>query len=451
MDLAAPSRAAAIAAHRGRDRDAALRHYTAYLSAHPDDAAMWSNLGALQRDRGDLTLAQLAHRRAVALVPDNVGFLGNLANVLSDIGAYDESIALRRQIAEAGADTAEHSAMIGRCLRGMGAYAEAEAHLAQSLRRFPGDAETRLQLAFAELAQGKFADGFARYKVRWQMGELVPRNLAFPEWNGEAIAGKRLLILPEQGLGDAILFARFLPVLATTGATLLLAAPAPLKRLFQRFPDITTIDPGDIGPHTADVWVNLIDLAERHFAQGGTIPAPPAFSVPGEAAARARQIVAQRPAAFRVGVNWSGSVTYKANRFRSFSHRALLPLCRVPGVELFSLYKGPLHAAYLADGTAAHIHDAAGADADLADTAALMQQLDLVITTDTATAHLAGSLGCRVWTLLHWDPFWLWGHSGRTSAWYPGMRLYRQETPLEWSSLIENVAEDLAQISGAPA
>lgn len=145
-----------------------------------------------------------------------------------------------------------------------------------------------------------------------------------------------------------------------------------------------------------------------------------------------------------MGVIWTGSVTYKGNAFRSFSHTDFLPLTQIAGVQLFSLYKGPMLEPYFADGSSAFIVDAGSDESGFADTAATMKAMDLVITSDTATAHIAGSLGVPTWTILHWDPFWVWTHKGDTTGWYPQMRLFRQKTPLDWSGVMADVEEALA-------
>ena len=140
---------------------------------------------------------------------------------------------------------------------------------------------------------------------------------------------------------------------------------------------------------------------------------------------------------------WSGSSTYKANAFRSFSHTEFLPLADKPGVQLFSLYKGPYLADFVRDGSAAFIVNAASDDRDFADCAAMMDEMDLIITSDTATAHIAGSLGRPTWTVLHFDPFWVFGHKTDETPWYPGMRLFRQGRPMDWGSAFAKVSAAL--------
>jgi len=186
-----------------------------------------------------------------------------------------------------------------------------------------------------------------------------------------------------------------------------------------------------------------MDMGAVHFATSDTVPPPTRVSIPDDAHARARKIAAPFEDTFKVGVVWTGSVTYKGNRFRSFSHTDFLPLADIPGVQLFSLYKGPELAKYHADGSDAFIIDAAGSERNFGDSAAMMEQMDLVISSDTATAHLAGSLQVPAWTVLHWDAFWVWRHRGDSTDWYPGMRLFRQRAALEWDDVMTQVSTAL--------
>ena len=152
---------------------------------------------------------------------------------------------------------------------------------------------------------------------------------------------------------------------------------------------------------------------------------------------------------FRIGVNWCGSETYRGNFARSMPHEMLLPLADIADVRLLSLHKGRRAEMLHADGSAAFILDVCSEDRDLADCAALMDRLDLIVTTDTVTAHLAGSLGRPCWLLLHSDPFWLWSHSGDDTPWYPSLRIFRQETAGDWDRVMENVFTALAERIGS--
>jgi len=437
-------RAHACAAHRDGKLAEARAGYAAFLAQVPDDAGIWSNLGALFRAGAQHDLALQSQERAYRLNPDDKGIANNLANILSDLGQYDRVIALRERIL--ARDPADHNqkAMLGKALRGAGRYGEAIAALEKAIPQHPGEHELKIQLALTQLADRRYAAGFRTYDIRWQTGELTPRKTSLPKWDGGPLDGKSILVLPEQGFGDAVTFARFIPVLRRFNpARILLLCEKPLMRLMQ---DVQ--GPDWIGPEVptggADVWTNMMDLPPLHFDWDAEVPPPVRLTVPQDSVDRAQTILAPHRDRFRVGVVWTGSVTYRGNAFRSFSHREFHRLIDMPDLQMISLYKGPEIESFRADGTAGLIPDIGSHDRDFADCAALMRGLDLVITSDTATAHLAGSLGVPVWCLLHWDHFWLWPRDGETTPWYPSMRLIRQGRPRDWDGVFRQVQRKLS-------
>jgi hypothetical protein len=219
----------------------------------------------------------------------------------------------------------------------------------------------------------------------------------------------------------------------------------PLRRLMYEIDGADKLVQSYSKGDAADVWVNMMDLALLYFQTETQEPPPIHVNVPVDSVARAKNIVHAHQDVFRVGVVWTGSPTYKGNAFRSFHHSDFMPLTDIDNVQLFSLYKGAQLAAYQADGTDAFIIDAASDDRDFADCAATMQQMDLIITSDTATAHLAGSLGVPTWVVLHWDPFWVWRHQGETTGWYPSIKLFRQPAPRDWGGVMSQVRAALVE------
>ena len=436
----------AAAAHQSGDLETAYSGYLAFLAQAPDDAGIWSNLGVLFRARGQHEMALRAQERAMVLAPDDDGIRGNLANILSDTGGYDRSIALRQDLLTRKPGDSMHMAMIGRCLRGQGRYAAAVDWLAPRAEAHPQEPELRLQLAFALLGAGRYGAGFDAYDARWSCGELTLREMPYPRWRpGMDIAGKRVLVTPEQGFGDCVLMARFVAELARRGARVWLLTEKPLDRLLSRL-DGTEWSGIALSAETGiDCWMTVFDMPRLVWGPEETGPPPPParLTLPDGSRQRARAIAAPFKDRFKVGVVWSGSATYKGNAFRSFGHADYLPLAELPDVQLFSLYKGPFLDAYIADGSAAFMIDAAGTDRDFADCAATMAEMDLVITSDTATSHIAGSLGIEVWTVLHWDPFWVYRHSGDGTDWYPSMRLFRQTEPRNWSPVFARIRAEL--------
>lgn len=443
VDLTALRRAA-HRAHREGDPNA-LQAYAKYLALAPHDAPIWSNLGALHRAHQRYDAALRAQERAQAISPEDPALTNNYANILSDLGRYDDSIKARRWILTQKPEDAGQKAMIGRCLRGKGDYQGAVNYLSSAITDHPDDTELQMQLAFAQLGAGDYAKAFETYRVRWKTAEMKPRDLPYPEWAGEPLDGKTVLVMPEQGFGDAILFARFIPSLKAQGARVLFLTEKPVAPLFEDLDGADWVGTGLPKSTPIDFWINSMDVARLHFGGTDVIPKPTSINVPNASKARAKALVATHQQSFKVGVVWTGSVTYKGNAFRSFSHRDLLPLTDLTAVQLFSLYKGPELEPFLADGTDAFILNAAESEKHFGDSAAMMQEMDLIISSDTATLHLAGSLGVPTWAVLHWDPFWVWRHTGDTTVWYPGMRLFRQTEPLQWSGVIDQVRDALVQ------
>jgi Tfp pilus assembly protein PilF len=433
-------RISSVRAHQEGLLREALDGYTRYLERYPTDAGVWTNLGSLYRTMGRHEMGRTAQMRAYALAPDDKGIINNYSNILSDLGDDTQSIELRKKSLEIDPSHLMHHAMIGRCMRGMGDYGAAIKYLTPMAKKFPEEPEIRLQLAFAQLGAGHYGPAFRTYDARWATDELGAPDVPFTRWeDGMSVDGKTLLILPEQGFGDMILLLRFIPSIRALGAKIRLVAKKPLLRLLEGIDGIEWIGTGAAREDPVDFWLSLMDLPKLVFgpAENGVAPEPTKLKIPDDSTDRAKTITAQHREMFNVCVVWSGSSTYKGNVFRSFTHREFLPMANVPNVQLFSLYKGPFLDAFHKDGSAALIIDAAGTDRDFADCAATMREMDLIITSDTATAHIAGSLGIPVWVMLHWDAFWVYRHTGDTTQWYPSMRLFRQNKPQDWTSVFD--------------
>ncbi|MDA9207794.1 tetratricopeptide repeat-containing glycosyltransferase family protein [Octadecabacter sp.] len=447
-ETSASLRLRAVNAHKAGDLAGALDGYTSYLTRHPKDAGIWTNLGALYRSSGRHELARLAQKRAHRLNPDDKGILNNYANILSDLGDYERSIELRLRSLEMDPTHLMHHAMIGRCYRGLGQYRDAIEYLTPLVSKFPEEPEIELQLAFAQLGASDYGAAFRTYDARWKTDEISPAEVPFPKWtDGTDTKGKTLLILPEQGFGDMVLMVRFIPLIAAMGVKVRLVAKGPLLRLLDGIDGVEWVGKAAKADDSVDYWVSLMDLPKLVYGSDdqGTVPQPTQLNLPEDSAARAKSITAQHDDMFKVGIVWSGSATYKANTFRSFTHREFLPLAGLPDVQLFSLYKGPFLDAFQKDGSAALIVDTASTDRDFADCAATMREMDLVITSDTATAHIAGSLGIPTWVILHWDAFWVYRHAGESTKWYPSMRLFRQAKPMDWASVFDDVYSALEE------
>ena len=236
--------------------------------------------------------------------------------------------------------------------------------------------------------------------------------------------------------------ARFLPKLKAMGCEVTMVVKKPLLRLFQRLEGLDRIVQVARKSEPYDYYSPNMSLP--HFVgMPDDVPPPlPRLTIPDDSRTRAAKIVRPFEKHFKIGVVWTGSLSYRANHRRSTSPESFLGLAQVPGVQLFSLYKGDAHKEFLEGGMSGLILDACGRDRDFADTAALIDEMDLMITTDTAVVHVAGSLGKPIWNMLTWEGFWLYG-SEDTSPWYPSMRLFRQKTSGDWPGVFAEVEEEL--------
>ena len=441
-------RAKAQKTHMDGDTAAARPLYEGYLAAVPTDATTWTNLGALLRAQGMPDMALRAQRRAHTLEPETQSIRNNLANILADTGHSAQALEIRQSILAQNPDDPNMKALIGKSLRALRREKEAIAFLKDAQHQHPDYTEITIQLALTQLAAGDYAEGFTNFDRRWETDELTPREMSQPKWQGDDLAGRSIMVLPEQGFGDCLAMLRFLPALqAYNPKRVMLATERPLQRLFKHV-DGADWTGGQLSEGDQfDVWTNIMDLPKLLFAQGGDLPASPVLDIPPEAKSRAAQLLAPHKKTFNIGVVWTGSLTYRGNAVRSFAHTEFHALMDIPNVQMFSLYKGPKLDDFRADGTNHFIIDAGASESDFADTAAMMKALDLVITSDTATAHLAGTLGVPVWCVLHWDAFWLWQLEQESTPWYPTMRLYRQETPRDWSAPFARIKADVTKLA----
>lgn len=306
---------------------------------------------------------------------------------------------------------------------------------------------SRYHRSLAVLLAGIFEEGWANYESRIDVPALGHRRYDKPRWNGEPLDSKRLLIVAEQGYGDMIQFARYLPLLARFGGQVLFEAPADLIDLFAPLAEHATLIASDSGPVPAgdfDCHAYLMSL--------GCILGTTAESVPADIsyiAAPSDRIDAWREAldgpGFKVGIAWAGRPTHPQDAQRSMDSDLFAPLVEIDGVRLYSLQKDkttrPL-APELGDRLAA---DFGPQLTRFAETAAIIQHLDLIITVDTSLAHLAGALGKSVWILLPFAPDWRWMLKREDTPWYPKMRLFRQEMAGNWGVVFGRVRGQLAE------
>jgi hypothetical protein len=274
---------------------------------------------------------------------------------------------------------------------------------------------------------------------------FMPRNFAQPRWRGEELAGKKILIHTEQGLGDAIQFVRYAPLIAQRGGRVIYECQFEVQRLLRQCPGVEQVVVAGQPLPAFDVQCPLLSLPEVFGTTERNIPADsPYVFADAAVAARWQQKLAGAGTGRKVGLVWGSGRIFPHYYLKSMKLAELEPLSRVGGVQFVSLQKGPPAGEASGAPAGMRLLDWTNQLSDFADTSALVAGLDLVLSVDTAVAHLAGAMGKPVWTLIPFDPDWRWGLGRQDSPWYPTMRLFRQERAGDWAGVVGKVAESLA-------
>jgi len=439
------------------------------LAANPDDGMAHIRRALVLDDMGQPEEAVRSADRAVALLPGNPEIWDNRGLFLRRSGRARDAAASFRQALTLRPDHAKSLAHLALALRDLGEWEAALAGVDRAVALAPGFSRAHYNRALILLTLGRFQEGWDSSEARWQVRELamlfpwfgpMPSGPAAgdtraagaaPLWQGEKLDGRRLLIYAEQGFGDTIQFCRYVPLLAEReGAPVhvtLLVQP-PLRRLLADLPGVAhLVQEGD--PYTSpDLRCPMLSLPQRFRTTLATIPPPPPLSPdPARRAQWRARLGGARP---RVGIAWAGNPIHPDDHTRSLTLATLAPLAGV-GANLVSLQKNVPACDDEALSDAAWLDNVGVEFGDWADTAAAVAELDLVVSVDTAVAHLAGTLGVPTWTLLPFSPDWRWLLERRDSPWYPAMRLFRQKAPGDWASVIADVRAALAAFVAARA
>ncbi len=421
--------------------DEAIAAFRRAISIKPAYAEAYNNLGISLRGKGLLEKSIAAYRQAIALRPNYPEAHSNLGNVLRDKSLFDDAVAEYRQALRIIPNCAEVHRNLSGVLQQQGKWQEAMESLHTAVALEPGNAALRWRYSRILLLLGHWKEGWAEFDSRLKVPKLhLDRDFPQPRWDGSDPSGKTILLHAEGGYGDALNFIRFVPQVAQRGAKLILECPSELAPLFTGMAGLDrVISRGQ--PLPAFDW--QIPLQSLPCVLGLTLEnipnRVPYLSPPADRVARwARRLAGETPS--RVGLVWSGS-KHSGWDHRTRSIDVFAPLAEVPGVKFFNLQKGddshqpPPPNMDLAD-FSAELND-------FADTAALVQHLDLVVSVDTSVAHLAGALAKPVWVLIPFRPDFRWLLDRTDTPWYPTMRLFRQPTPTDWQTPIQQIAEAL--------
>jgi tetratricopeptide (TPR) repeat protein len=460
-------------------RDDAMQHFKRALELDPALLEAHVAAGELARETGRADEAVEIFERALQRAPDSIPVMLGLAESLNAARRHDDAVEAYRRVLQREPDNAQGRFGIGVCygaqlrfedalsayrhalavapdifaihnnmgfmLTCLSRYDEAETHLRRAIELKPDLPDANKQLGMNELRAGRYCEGWARYEFRKAGGESGGYfSYAMPEWQGEPLDGKRILLTREQGVGDQLQFIRYADVLRERGATVDMWTNPELVSLFSRAN----------GVHRAmharpwdgyDYHCPVMSVPYRLRAEVVPATVPYLHADTAQADAWRDRLKATAGSRRKIGLVWAGNPSHLLDRFRSIPLDALRPLASIPGIAWFALQKGP-GAAQL-DRNADHFPDwpmeALGPSLnDFDATAAAIAALDIVLTVDTSVAHLAGALGKPVWVMLAEQSDWRWGFA-QDSVWYPTARLFRQTTLGDWSAVVEAIGDAL--------
>ena len=427
-------------AHQRGDLAAAERDYRAALATAPEHPAALHYLGVIHYQRNRFAEALPLLERAVALVPEEPEFHNNLGLTLAAADRTEEAIAQFRQALARKPDLATAWNNLGLSLQAANRVPEAAGAFREALKLAPEFAQAHWNLSLALLMTGDYAEGWREYEWRHR-GETfgAADTSTAPRWQGEDLAGRTLLLATEQGMGDALQFVRFAAPLAQAGARVIVRAPEVQAPLLATAPGVAAVvRTGDPMP-AHDFQLPLMSVAGVLGTDDTHIPAAvPYLSVSREHAAEVAPQMTAPEGTLRVGLSWAGNGQQANNRRRSCPLATLAPLLEIPNVEWYSLQKGDGEDQIAGVPAAARIRQL-DARNDFARKAALIAELDLVISVCTSNAHMAGALGKPLWVLLAFAPDWRWSLGRPDSLWYPTAHLFRQPAPGDWASVVAEV------------
>lgn len=425
---------ALMQSERMPDAEHAYRRALRYSPNHPETH---NNLAILLQSTGRGNEAIQHYRGAAALRPGYDEPRFNLGSLLHDLGRLDEARVVFEELLADCPEHTEASNNLANVLTEMGSHAEARARFEAVLHVNPAHNLSRWNLGLNQLRTGDWAVGWKNYEARLR-GARSDR----PLWDGRELNGARIVLMAEQGMGDLLQMARFVRAVAERGGRIILECHPPLTELFSRIPEVERVVEVGMDLPEHDCWLPMMSLPGLLGVTLETLPAEVPYLVADAARVEYWRQKLSAWQGLRVGFAWSGNPKFRVNAKRSLTAGDVRNISKFARqstgtpVHLFSLQKG------VPAPTGARLTPLDDDASSMDDLAAVMMNLDLVLTVDTSVAHLAGALGRPVWTMLAFHADWRW-MTGAGTPWYPTMRLFRQARQGDWSNVLDEVESEL--------
>jgi Tfp pilus assembly protein PilF len=441
---------------QGRSPEA-LAYFLRAYQFKPHDFGVLNNLGIMLWEQNRPDRAVEFYQRALRIQPDSFDTKMNLGVSLSDLGRFDEALVWLRGAVHERPHSADAWDNVGMTLARQGNWVEAMKHYDEAIRLRPDFGEARRNRALGWLAHGDFARGFP--ESEWRLLCRNPPGYRFPRprWDGSPLEGRTILLHYEQGLGDTLQFIRFASQVKERGGKVWMFCQPPMVRLLSLCPELEFVTAPTTGVPQFDVHAPLLSVPSILGTTLETLPPAPYLAADAESIEQWRPVLRQAlgvddlKSVFTIGIAWQGSPKNHIDRWRSFPLAHFARLSQLPGVRLVSLQKGagteqianlpePFPITTLDDRV-----PGGESRRDFLDTAAIMSLLDLVVTPETAVAHLGGSLGLRTWVALSHVGDWRWMATGDTCPWYPTARLFRQPSLGDWDHVFRSIEKCVQQ------
>jgi tetratricopeptide (TPR) repeat protein len=415
------------------------------LALRPDYPEALNSLGNVWREEGRLDEALDCCRRALALHPRVADGHNNLGNIYHAQHRLEEAACCYQRALDLQPNHASAHYNLGNAWQELDKLELAEASYRQALRYKPDHAKAHCNLGTVHLLRGEFELGWQEYEWRFRCPDFATRSFQQPAWDGTALHGRTILLYAEQGIGDTLQFARYAPLVKERVGIVLLECQAELVPVLEGWAGVDHVFAQGAELPQFDNQAALLSLPRLLQTRLATVPAPlPRFAANGERIEHWRRELADL-SGFKVGICWQGNPSHRRDWQRSVALKQFAPLARVRGVRLLSMQKGAGAEQLGTHGTDLKIVDLGNRLASWADTAAVLTQLDLLVSVDTAVVHLAGALGRPAWVALPNAPDWRWLLGREDSPWYPSLRLFRLEHPGGWEPVFKRMANTLEQ------